>query len=47
MKKYYEIENLDEKYDDIEKAKSSLEKVLYDEANYNYFANKNNTYSLL
>lgn len=47
MKKYYEIENLDESFETIDEAVRFLEKILYDEANYNYNANKDNTYSLL
>ena len=47
MKKYYEIENLEGTYESLEEAKEMLEKVLHDEANYNYSINKNNSYSLL
>ena len=51
MKKYYEIEDLKngtyEGFENLEDCKRSLEKILYDEANYNYKINKNNTYAIL
>ena len=47
MMKYYEIEGLDFKFKTLYEAKNMLRKTLESESNYEYFANKNNTYAIL
>lgn len=47
MKKYYIIENLDMNFNTLDECKKTLEKVLYDESNYNYSINKKNEYTIL
>lgn len=47
MKEYYIIENLDMTFNTLDECKKTLEKVLYDESNYDYSINKKNKYTVL
>ena len=47
MKKYYEIENLEMKFETIGDAKFFLKNQLYNDINYMYSVNKKNAYRIV
>lgn len=47
MKKYYEIENTEFTFDNLEEAKNFFKTMLEEKSSYNYKINMNNSYCLL